>query len=272
MRSDAVKIRSATGANSFPAGSHQWQAHAFYRALMEDSGPEQAEAGFGGRLLYARELDWRGRAMMVAGNVAGCATLAVTPDESARKLAIRDGVSDFVVTSLDEALRILKNEIRKHNAVSVCIGADRHLVEQEMLERGVLPDIVLGKDPTGSGQAVHFGESVREIQIAESRRPVAFMAWQISQNPGRWMPMLDRIAFECLVQEPWIQRWIRLSPRYLGRAGTAERAFSCEPQAASRILRQFEIAVGDGAIAAEVAVSIIDGDKSKALRLSPATH
>ena len=37
---------------------------------------------------------------------------------------MRDGVIDFLVTSLDEALRILKNEMRKRTAVAVCVVQD----------------------------------------------------------------------------------------------------------------------------------------------------
>ena len=42
--------------------------------------------------------------MVIAGNVSGCATLAATADLAVQKLVIRDGVVDFVITSLDEAL------------------------------------------------------------------------------------------------------------------------------------------------------------------------
>ncbi len=46
------------------------------------------------------------------------------------------------MTSLDEALRILKNEIRKRETVAVCVAAAPETVEREMLERGVLPDLL----------------------------------------------------------------------------------------------------------------------------------
>jgi hypothetical protein len=97
------------------------------------------EPDLGGKLLYAGELDDAGRELVVAGNIAGAASLAASADLSAQKQAIRDGVVDFLVTSLDEALRILKNEIRKHETVAVCVGAAPDAVEREMLERGGLP-------------------------------------------------------------------------------------------------------------------------------------
>ena len=100
---------------------------------------------------------------MIAGNVAGCATLAATAEPAAQKQAIRDGVVDFLVTSLDEALRILKNEIRKRATVAVCVGAPS-TVEREMIERGVLPDLVF------AGVGAHRRTSAlgtREIRSAK---------------------------------------------------------------------------------------------------------
>ena len=80
---------------------------------------------------------------MVAGNIAGAAIAGSDcGDQTRQKQAIRDGVVDFLVTSLDEALRILKNEIRKGETVAVCVGAAPKTVEQEMLERGVAPDLL----------------------------------------------------------------------------------------------------------------------------------
>ena len=127
--------------------------------MRDVKGDHDAELDLGGNFLYAGALDGRSRAMVIAGNVAGCATLAVAEDPAAQKLAMRDGVVDFVVTSLDEALRILKNEIRKRNAVAVVLPASRDAVEREMLERGVLPDLLFAGQREGARQVCHFGPS-----------------------------------------------------------------------------------------------------------------
>lgn len=205
---------------------------------------------------------------MVAGNVAGCATLAATADLEAQKQARREGVVDFLVNSLDEALRILKNEVRKRNSVGVCIGSVRDAVELEMIERGVTPDLVF----VGSGErqtVARFGGLVREIRATEPKPPWVFLRWRVGQTPARSMPKLDAIALDCLAGEPSTQRWIRLSPRYLGRANLAERAFYCAPDAPMRILREFDAAVQTGAIEAEVLVSVIADGESREFRLSP---
>ena len=110
-----------------------------YAALARNSDPE---TGLGGKLLYAGELDLDGFRLVRAANIAGAASLSVTTDPDRQKRAVREGVVDFLVTSLDEALRILKNEIRKRRGVAVGVALAPNAVEREMFERGVLPDLL----------------------------------------------------------------------------------------------------------------------------------
>jgi urocanate hydratase len=262
-------LPETAAAHSTLSGCLQLEAHACYRALNADLSHHASEPNLGGKLLYAGELNGPGRAMTIAGNVAGCATLAVTADVESQKHAIRDGVVDFVVNSLDEALRIVKNEIRKRTTVSVCIGGDRNIVELEMVERGVSPDMVFAGTLANRRTVSHFDENAREILLEGGKQSSAFLMWQVDNAPARWMPKLDAIALECLADEPATQRWIRVSPRYLGRAALAERAFSCSPESAGRILRRFSEAVEDGSIGAEVSLCMADDGESKVLRLRP---
>ena len=118
------------------------QVERFYAGLILAAKPgSDTEPSLGGRLLYAGQLGADARALLVAANIAGAASLAVSADAAAGKQAMRDGVIDFLVTSLDEALRILKNEMRKRTAVAVCVVQDSEAdFARLLLERGVLPD------------------------------------------------------------------------------------------------------------------------------------
>src|SRR5947208_3583525 len=104
----------------------------FYTRLNPPDEGASGQTDLGGRLLYAGELDDDGRALIAAANIAGAASLCATANQEAQKQAVRDGIADFLVTSLDEALRILKNEIRKHAPVAVCIGAAPAIIEPQM--------------------------------------------------------------------------------------------------------------------------------------------
>src|SRR5262249_35821687 len=150
------------------------------------------------RLLYAGELDDLGRAMVLAANVAGCATLAATADHAAQKQSIRDGVVDFLVTSLDEALRILKNEVRQRKTVAVCVGATPEPVESEMIERGVLPDLVFTGSPDQRRNTRDFGADVLEVRLGGPDLNRAWLTWHVQQTPAHWMPKLDTAALDCM--------------------------------------------------------------------------
>ena len=91
-----------------------------------------------GKLFYAGELHQEGCQLVRAANIAGAASLSATANPEALRHANRDGVVDFLVTSLDEALRILKNEIRKRQAVSVAVSAAPDAIVGEIRDRSVL--------------------------------------------------------------------------------------------------------------------------------------
>jgi urocanate hydratase len=199
--------------------------------------------------------------MVIAGNVAGCANLAATADIALLKPAIRDGVVDFVVTSLDEALRILKNEIRKREAVAVCVSDAPAAVEREMQERGVLPDFVFAGPRAIARDVPLFGSGSRKIQASMPDARLAILQWKIAESVPRWMPKLDAIAADSLASDAVARRWIRLSPRYCGRGAQGQRALYIDPRTARKIVNQFGDAVRDGDVGTEVAVALaIDGE------------
>jgi hypothetical protein len=174
------------------------------------------EPGLGGRLLWAGELDGSGRAIVVAGNISGVATLAATADSNAQKQAIRDGIVDFLVTSLDEALRILKNEIRKRQTVAVCVGSAPDLIQREMLERGVEPDLYREGVIAASERSNARNKPGEFSPIGDQ----ALVIWRVDASPAVGLPKLDAIALDCLDSEDELaRRWIRLAPRYMGRLG-----------------------------------------------------
>ena len=256
------------------SASLQVEACSCYRALISSAtGPisidSSSDPDLGGKLLYAGELDTRSRAMVIAGNIAGCATLTVTSEPKKQEQSARDGIVDFLVTSLDEALRILKNEIRKKSSVAVCVTAGRDAIEQEMLERGVLPDLVLGGSQDKPRLAPRFGEGVREILYAELDAGLVSLVWRVAQAPMHWMPKLDAIALDCLASDRWARRWLRLSPRFCGRAAQAERAINCEFETANEIVGRFGEAINQNTIGVEISLSLIKCDETMPLLLSP---
>ncbi len=202
----------------------------------------------GGRLLYAGALDDAARALLVAANVAGTASLAVATEAAAQKQAARDGVADFLVTSLDEALRILKNEIRKRATVAVCVAAEAAALEREMRERGVEPDLV------AAAAAAQF-PAVRVAEPLAMRGAAVRLEWLVRAMPALWMPKLDALALEC-VQDPAAQRWLRLAPRYCGRAAMGLRVVRCMADEAEAFSSRVGAAMASGEIGVPVEMKV----------------
>lgn len=198
------------------------------------------ESALGGSLFYAGELDEEGRALVVAANIAGAATLAASAERAAQKQAIRDGIVDFLVTSLDEALRILKNQLRKREAVSICVAMEAAAMEREMNGRGVLPGLLRSAAAGGQG--------------AEANLP-ALLTWRVASAPAQWLPQLDGIILGSLSADEWpARRWLHLAPRYLGRMAQGIRALACSQEAASRLIAQVRRQVENGEIGVPVAI------------------
>jgi urocanase-like protein len=222
--------------------------------------PDQ-EPSLGGKLLYAGELEPHGRALLVAGNIAGAASLAATADAAARKQAIRDGVADFLVNSLDEALRILKNEIRKRETVAVCVAAAPEAVEREMLELGVLPDLLAPLSFAGSSSSQLFGQAVHRIERSSPPGSQSLVIWSVDSAPAQWLPKLDALAIECLQRNASPEssaacRWLRLAPRYLGRLAETFRVLHCQPDTANEFVSRVQRAVNRKQIGVDVRIGM----------------
>ena len=96
-----------------------------------------------GKLVFACGEGAAGTGLAAAGCIAGGTSLVVDPDAAGVKAAMRQGGVDFVVNTLDEALRGLKNQIRQGRPLGVALIAEPEVVVEEMVERGVLPDLLV---------------------------------------------------------------------------------------------------------------------------------
>lgn len=245
------------------------RAYSCYRSLIEAAGSALPPyLGFGGKLLYSGELDDEGRAITIAGNAAGCATLVASADPADQNRAVRESIVDFFVKSLDEALRILKNEIRKGSSVAVCAGVSTDEIEREMRERGVRPDFTRA-DALDKQFNVWASRRLWRLQ-GETMQAAATIAWAVESYPAKWLPKFDAIALECLHSEDvWNRRWIERSPGYLGRAGSSLRVVCADREFASTFVERSRNAVKEGDINTAAMIWIASDAGSEALSLRP---
>jgi hypothetical protein len=255
-------------------------------ATLLDTPLAHPDTGLGGKLLYAGELDEEGRALLIAANIAGAATLAASADRDAQKQALRDGIADFVVTNLDEALRILKNQLRKRETVAVCVAQSPSEVEHEMNQRGVAPDLLRSdlSIPPSHNALAHQDKT--NTSIAQQSAPTepdsastpALVTWQVGSALPKDLALLDEIALACLDSclEPRLdvnawksRRWLRLSPRYLGRLAQNLRLLDSNREFAARFIEEVDRRVKSGEIAATIEIHSYSRGTEEEHRFAP---
>ena len=95
---------------------------------------------WGGKLIL--NIGLTDQSIPLASTIAGAVCLSLEPDPATARQALRTGACDFVVNTLDEALRAMKNEVRQHKPLSVGLQGNESQILQEILERGVAPQLV----------------------------------------------------------------------------------------------------------------------------------
>jgi len=116
-----------------------------------------ARAHFGGdlngKLVVTGGMGGMGGAQPLAATMNGAAFLGIDVDPERIKKRVKTGYCDVMVTSLDEALRILKNAVRKKEATSVGLVGNCADLIPELAKRGVVPDILT--DQTSAHDPIH---------------------------------------------------------------------------------------------------------------------
>ncbi len=95
-----------------------------------------------GKLIASGGMGGMGGAQPLAATLNGAAFLGIDADPERIKRRVKSGYCDVMVNDLDEALRILKNAVRKREAVSVGLIGNCADVIPELAKRGVVPDLL----------------------------------------------------------------------------------------------------------------------------------
>ena len=129
-----------------------------------------------GKLIVSGGMGGMGGAQPLAATMTGAAFLGIDVDAERIKKRLKTGYCDFMVTTLDEALRILKNAVRKKENISVGLVGNCADVIPELAERGVVPDILT--DQTSSHDPLNGyvpnGMSLAKALALRGRDPKAY--------------------------------------------------------------------------------------------------
>ncbi len=176
-----------------------------------------------GKLLLRSGLDGDGLTTIAAASIAGACSLCVEPDGERLREALRAGLCDFVVGPLDEALRILKNELRRGLSVSVGVTAEPKPTLSEMIDRGLQPDLT----SLPPGEPLRTFVDRGALALPEHDSPdssASLIEWSLTTDLARSMPQIARVAAQSLDADrsdtPLRRHWLESAPRLLGRAFT----------------------------------------------------
>jgi urocanate hydratase len=123
-----------------------------------------------GRLIVSGGMGGMGGAQPLAATMNGAAFLGVEADAERIKKRLKTGYCDFMVFSLDEALRILKNAIRKKENISVGLVGNTAEIIPELAERGVVPDLLTDQTSAHDPLNGYVAAGMTLAEVAEMRR------------------------------------------------------------------------------------------------------
>jgi urocanate hydratase len=177
-----------------------------------------------GRLVVSTGMGSLGGAQALAAQWNGAVFLGIDADPARIKRHVKSGYCDVMVSSLDEALRILKNAVRQRAARSVGLVGNVADVMAELAERGVVPDVLTDRMPAA--------------RQPDERLPMRWVA--LSGEPSD-IDRIDRLVLEVCSDDEALDRFIRLAKKHLRAQGLPARV--CEMRRTDAVA--FAIAVND---------------------------
>jgi len=123
-----------------------------------------------GKLVVSGGMGGMGGAQPLAATMNGGAFLGIEVDAEKIKRRIRSGYCDFCITSLDEAIRILKNAVRQKQAVSVGLVANCADIIPELARRGIVPDLLTDQTSAHDPLNGYIPSGLSLEEAAELRR------------------------------------------------------------------------------------------------------
>lgn len=234
------------------------RVRAYYAALCAAAVAQFGAASLGGRLLLLEGLANEGDALLIAASIAGAASLVLETAVEMVRHCVRNGIADFAVKTLDEALRILKNEIRKRQPIAVLLERLPADILAEMVERGAQPNLLRWTSTGVASQHIetlqHRGARPLPDPVKTDPDPALEVCWR-AEGSSAALRQLDLLAGQILPQ-PDLERqnWIARAPRYLPRALRLERCVQMTDEESGAFLAAIDERATQGTLAATVNV------------------
>jgi len=134
------------------------------------AGRKHFRGDLAGKLIASGGMGGMGGAQPLAATLNGAAFLGIDVDPERIKRRVKTGYCDVMVNDLDEALRILKNAVRKREATSVGLVGNCADVIPELARRGVVPDLLTDQTSAHDPLGGYIPQDLDPAQAAELRK------------------------------------------------------------------------------------------------------
>ena len=221
--------------------------------------PSAATDSLAGLLLTCVGFGLEGVQLALATTISGGTFLGIDPSTEHLKAAVRNGSCDFMVNTLDESLRVLKNELRKNKALAVGLLGEAMTILPAMIERGVQPDFVAdgGAAVTETARIyqpalftfVERGAVSVDPRAAKDSHSNAFLEviWTASSIAD--LSRMDELALRELPANDSIRRrWLQQAPGNFHRQRPLQRVLGMHSDEVTRLAAAFKNAISAGEI------------------------
>jgi len=156
-----------------------------------------------GRLVVSAGMGGMGGAQATAVTLNRGAFLGIDADSARIKRRQKGGFCEVMVNNLDEALRILKNAVRRREPASVGLIGNAAEVLPELAQRGVLPDLLTDQTPADdlSGGYIPRGLAVADALELQQSDPNSYRERALDSIAAHARAMLELKKLGAIVFE-----------------------------------------------------------------------
>jgi urocanate hydratase len=193
--------------------------------LFSAAGSKYFDGNLAGKLVVGCGMGENGGAQALAAPMHGAAFLGIDANPEKIKQRVKSGFCDVMVNDLDEALRILKNAVRKREATSVGLTGNCADIIPTLAKRGVVPDLLIDPsehDSSGAligalltlkklGSTIYaWSDSLTEFigpKLTKESTPI-YVAAPSGQPVD--IRRIDSLVLELFSQDEPLTRWTRM--------------------------------------------------------------
>lgn len=193
-------------------------------------------------MLVIDGLSREGDALLLAASIAGGASLVVEQHSEAVRFALRNGVVDSTVLTLDEALSVLRKQQELQQPVVVLLEQEATAGLVALIERGAQPDLLRCTEEVPEAHVLWQRGAVRIPHPPEKlQADTIHIAWRAADGGSVVLRQVDLLATQLLPDDDHErQNWMARAPRYLHRSMRSERCVAMSEVEAAAFLAALE--------------------------------